>query len=167
MRGNEEKNLFNMSGDEIDDWLRNLSTYVLVVELVAVGACLPILTREKYIILTATGILMCFDILAMHFCNERKSRFWIVIRRIQFVIAAVDALSIIISNITGKDLLPLIATYVSLGGLWVHSGLCFFEYRKDEVFPILRHVGAFTVIVTVLICFMIKKWMMQQGITFG
>ena len=155
-----------MPGDEINDWLRNLSRYVLVVELVATGACLPILTHEKYIILTAAGILMCLDILAMHFCIERKDRRWIIIRRIQFAVAAMDILTLIISILADIELVSLVMTYVSLGVFWIHSGLCFFEYRKDEIVPLLRFAGAFTIFVTITVFMLMKQWLIGKGIAF-
>lgn len=166
MDNNGEKNLFNMPGDEMNDWLRNLSRYVLVVELVATGACLPILTYKKYIILTAAGILMYLEILAMYFCNERKDRRWIIIRRMQFAVAVMDTLTIIISILADIEVVALVMTYVSLGVLWIHSGLCFFEYRKNEIVPLLRFAGAFTICVTLIVFMVMKQWLIQKGISF-
>ena len=69
---NDDKNIFNMPGDEINDWLSTLSRYILVVETVAVIACLPILTRQHFIFLTAATVLLFIDSLFMKLSCERK-----------------------------------------------------------------------------------------------
>ncbi len=166
MDNRDNKTIFNMPDDEISKWLKALSRYVIVVELVAIGACLPIIVREKYIILTAVTVLMILDIVFMRFCDERKSRFWIIIRRIQTAIALVGIAVVVISLITDISTIVKIAAYFLLGWMWGHSAICFFEYRKAEFVPALRFVGAFTIIVTVIVFFLVKQWLLKMGISF-
>lgn len=166
MDNREDKTIFNMSGEEINSWLKALSRYVIVVELVAIGACLPIIVRNKFVVLTAVTVLMVFDIVFMRFCDERKSKFWIAIRRIQTAVALFGIATVAISIFTDISNVVKIAAYALLGWMWGHSAICFCEYRKSEFVPALRFVGALTIIITVIVFWAVKQWLVKHGISF-
>lgn len=167
MNMNDEKNLFNMPGDELNDWLSTLSRYILVVETVAVIACLPILTRQHFIFLTAATVLLFIDSLFMKLSGERKSKKWHIIRNIQFLIAAINVVALALSFFLNAEIFVRAMSYITVVLAWIHSGICFFEYRKDERIPLMRYAGAFTIAVTIIVFMLVKNWLDAHGISFG
>ena len=160
-----DKSFLNMPGDELSDTIKRLSRYTLAVEFIAIGACLSVLTKDMFIMLVGATFLMYLGVIFMKLCEERKKKQWVIISIIQLVLATIDLLAIIFSKKIGATVIEIIA-YLSIGFLWIHCGMCFFEYRKDEEVPFLRFVGAFIVVITLIVCLIIRQWLVEQHITF-
>ena len=164
MNDQNNKGFLNMPGDELNDTIKRLSRYTLAVEFIAIGACLPLLTKNLFVMLGGAMLLMYLGVLSMRFCKERKKKRWVIISVVQLVLATVDLLTIILNERIGTTIIEIMA-YVSLGFLWIHCGMCFFEYRKDEEVLFLRYVGAFIVLITVIVCYLMRQWLIGQHIT--
>ena len=154
----------NMSGPEIDAWLNKLTRYILAVEMAVLPACIPILTQESRLVLPAAAIFMLFDCLCMYFCEERKKRLWKILQILQLVLALVDIAIFILTHFVEIESAAEILTYATIVFLWVHSGFCAIEYRKDEPILFFRLIGAFVVAVTVIVVFVAKNLLQQRGV---
>ena len=51
MDDKEKKSLLNMPGDELSATMKRLSRYTLAVEMIPIGACLPLFTRNDKLLL--------------------------------------------------------------------------------------------------------------------
>lgn len=162
----DKKSIFNMPGDELEAMIKRLSRYTLAVELVALAACAPMLTQRVFLMLTIATILMCFDCLFMHLCDERKNGIWKAISRIQLLIAVINAVCIAIFISTKTNVILTVMTVITYIFLWIHNIMCFVETRKDESISFMRHVGAFIILVTIIICLIARKVLLDLGITF-
>ena len=167
MEDRNKKTIFNMPGDELGETLKRLSRYIMAVELAAMAACVPLIVTEKYLILTTITILMFLGVLAMFFCEERKTKFWKSVRTAQICVGAVGVLLIALSFAVNVRNIINVASYVFVGFMCLHSAVCFTEIRKNEEITVLRFVGAYTVVVTVIVFFIVKKWLSAHGIMLG
>lgn len=162
----DKKSIFNMPGDELEAMIKRLSRYTLAVELVALAACAPMLTQKVFLMLTIATILMCFDCFFMNLCSERKNGIWKVIFRTQFLIAVTNSVCIAIFIATKANIIVTVMTVITYIFLWIHNIMCFVETRKDESISFMRHVGAFIILVTIIICLIARKVLLDLGISF-
>ena len=158
MDDKENKSLLNMPGDELSATMKRLSRYTLAVEMIPIGACLPLFTRNEPLLLGGIAFTMLVGLLFMHFCDDRKQKRWNIIKSIQCVLALLDFASVILYKVIGGNKATTITLYVSLSFLWIHVALCAFDYRKDEQIPFMRFLGAITVVLTIFICYIISNW---------
>ncbi len=163
---NEKKSIFNMPGDELEAMLKRLSRYTLAVESVALAACAPMFTGHFFLLISLVTILMYFDCLFMLICRERKQGIWKIVFKIQLIIAIVNSLCIALFIIRGNETVIRIMTVVSYVFILGHNILCFIETRKLESLVFMRHVGAFIIIVTIVVCLIAKKALLDLGISF-
>lgn len=162
----DKKTIFNMPGDELESMLKRLSRYTLVVELVALAACVPMFTGQFFLLISLATILMYFDCLFMLICQERKQGIWKYISRIQLIIAVINSVCIALCIIKSDEGMLRIMTVISYVFIWGHNILCFIENRKDEEIPFMRHIGAFIIIVTIVVCLIAKNVLLDLGISF-
>lgn len=155
-----------MPGDELEATIKRLSRYTLVVELVAMAACAPMFTKRFVLLVSIATILMLFDCLFMLFCQERKQKKWKIVSGIQLTIAVMNCVSVAITMIAGVESFAIVMVFITFGFLWIHNILCFIETRKDEEISFMRHVGAFIIIVTVIVCLITRKVLLDLGISF-
>ena len=166
MNGRKSKNLVDMSGDELIEIIKRLSRYTLAVEMIAIGACLPIITRQAFVLLCGATLLMFIGVIFMRFCKERKKKRWTIVWIIQIVLASLDLLTIILNFVIGIETIVEIMAHVSIGFLWIHCAMCFFEYRRDEEVVFMRFIGAFIVVITIIVCYIMKQLLLSHDIVF-
>jgi heme/copper-type cytochrome/quinol oxidase subunit 4 len=150
---------FNKSGNDLSQYIKDFFRYVFAVVLVSVAACLPLLTHNYYYILVASALLLFFDLIALRHCGERESKKWRIIANIQLAIVIADVVSIVLYLIFKNKILEHLIVYVNVGFSCIHSGFCFFDYRKDEPLVPFRYLGAMMVTISVLVVVLAKKWL--------
>lgn len=156
MDDKEKTSLLNMPGDELSATMKRLSRYTLAVEMIPIGACLPLFTRNEPFLLGGMAFTMIVGLFFMHFCDERKQKKWTIIKIIQCILALTDVAAVILDKVIGGNKVTIIVLYISLSFLWIHVALCVFDYRKEEKLPFMRFLGAITVVLTILICYIIS-----------
>jgi hypothetical protein len=166
MDDKEKTSLLNMPGDELSATMKRLSRYTLAVEMIPIGACLPLFTRNEPFLLGGIAFTMLVGLLFMHFCNERKQKKWNVIKSIQCILALMDFAAVIFYKALEGIKVTTLLIYISLFFLWIHVALCVIDYRKEEQILFLRFLGAITVVLTMLVCYVISTWMNFQVDSF-
>lgn len=160
IRSNEDKkSILNMPGDELSATMKRLSRYTLAVEMIPIGACLPLFSRNESLLLGGLAFVLFIGLFFMRFCDERKNLKWNIIEILQCILALLDIVAFILNGKTGGNLFSIVILYASFAFLWIHCALCVFDFRKEEQIPFMRFWGAITVVLTVLVCYLISNWL--------
>lgn len=159
-----QENPFNKSGSDLSKYIKDFYRYVFSVVLITVAACLPLITHNYFYILVSSGLLLFFDWIALQLFSERKTKKWEIIKKIQLILVVIDAIAIVLYLLLKNKMLEHFIVYLNIIFSCIHSGFCFFDYRKDEPVIRFRYLGAIIAVITVVVVIFMKKWLNLHNI---